>query len=111
MRRAALVPAGYPGWLCGRGRECVCVGGGGGLFALISHLRKTVMYILNTLIPRSTSSLSCSLPACGALITFGDDAVILRRMAVGVGGVGDKGRRCKRWKEGEILMACAFISC
>lgn len=58
---------------------------GGELFALIIHLRKIVVYILNTLIPQSTSSLPSSLPAHGALITFRHDAVMLRRRKVGVG--------------------------
>lgn len=53
-------------------------GGGRRLFALISHKRKTVVYILNTLIPWSTSPLPCSFHAPGALITVGNDAVILR---------------------------------
>lgn len=57
----------------------ICAGrGGGGLFALITHKRKANVYILNTLIPWSTSPLPCSLPAPGALITVGNDAVILR---------------------------------
>lgn len=54
------------------------MGEGGGLFALITHKRKANVYILNTLIPWSTSPLPCSLPAPGALITVGNDAVILR---------------------------------
>lgn len=65
---------------CAGGGGCVR---GGELFALIIHLRKTVVYILNTLIPQSTSSLPPSFPAHGALITFRHDAVILRRRKVG----------------------------
>lgn len=51
---------------------------GCGVFALINRKRKTVVCILNTLIPWSTFPLPCYLPAPGALITVGNDVVMLR---------------------------------
>ncbi len=62
-----------------------------GVFALINHKRKTVVYILNTLIPWRTSPLTCYLPAPGALITVGYDAVIYWEEG-GVKGVGEPER-------------------
>lgn len=75
----------------------LCAEGGEGLFAMIIHKRNTVVYILNTLIPSSTSPLPRYLPATGALITVGDDAVILR----GWGWVGGRVRARDRQKENE----------
>lgn len=98
---------------------CLCVCVGEGLFALIIHKRKTVVCILNTLIPWSTSPLPCYLPAPGALITVGNDAVILGG-GEWVGGRvrardrrGDRQKEKERGREGEgtILVVSVFPSC
>lgn len=81
---------------------CVCV------FAMINYKRRTIVCILNSLIPWSSFLFRGYLPTPGALITVGND-VVIRRGGWWVGGRQKEKR--EREKEGKILLVSAFPSC